>query len=207
MIKLDNIKEQLSCYNKVIVTGPIRAGTTISAKIIAHELGYKFIDESWYDGNNQTKFLNLFRINRKMVIHTTAFLRDLHTVASLLDLGNIPVVLVKRDIKDILESYENTKKFTVSVMCEKGLYINIDEHAKSEILKHYGHEEGCIPEITYNHFYTYVYKFNKEKLFYINYKDLKNHKLFIKKEDRRKNFVHIKQVDNDPNNLRGIMVI
>ena len=77
-INLNNIKYHLERFDKIVVTGPPRSGTTIAANIIAKELKYKFIDETFYDGNNSQMFLSLFNIPRKMVIQTTAFLKSLH---------------------------------------------------------------------------------------------------------------------------------
>jgi hypothetical protein len=189
----------LKKYKKIIVTGPPRSGTTISGLILAHELNYKFIDESWYDANNPKKFMFLFGLPRKMVIQTTAFLKDLHKV----DFECI--VLIKRPIKDILESFENSLNFTMEFSTSNGIMSCFGKKEQQIILNHYGHKSGCIPEIIYNHFE----KHNKN-YYYLNYNSLTGHELFIKKEVRRQKFNHLKQVKIDPyylQNQKGIMVL
>lgn len=203
---LKNLVKKLNKYDKIIITGSPRSGTTIAGLIIANELNYKFIDESWYDGNDSKKFMGLFYFQRKMVIHTTAFTRDLHTIPEFLDIQNAKVVLVKRKTKDILASFENSKKFKLGLEAKSGMFVRFDNEAQKTILNHYGYKNGCVPEIIYNHFY----KHNKNFL-EINYEDLKSHKLFVKKEVRRERFQHLKQVkENDPHylgNQKGVMVL
>lgn len=175
--------KELSHYNKIIVTGPPRSGTTIAGLIISDLLGYKFIDESFYDGNDADKFIRLFTSYSKLVIHNTSFLRDFHKV------GVRPIVIVKRRIKDILDSMDNTKKFGNTDNDIGGIFTSIDEKAQNLIKKHYNCKNGdSVPEVIYNWFE----KHNKD-YYEINYDDLKTHRFFIPKEVRRANFSHIKQ--------------
>ena len=180
LISLENggIKN-LSKFEKVIVTGPPRSGTTISGKIIAHELGYEFIDEHQYEHNISVKFVEILLTRSSVVVHTTSFTRDIHLIK------NIPIVLVKRNINDILKSFENSKRFKGKH--ENGLFARFDDEALGIILNHYGCKNGCVPEVIYDHFY----KHNKD-FFELNYEDLKDHELFIDK-DKRKKFTHLKQ--------------
>ncbi len=217
MIKLNlkNLKIHLDKFTKIIVTGPPRAGTTISGMVIASELGYKFIDESWYDANNPEKFKSLFSIARPMVIHTTAFIRDLHRSAEFFKLYNVAVTLVLRNVTDIMESIENTRNFDMGISTSAGLMTQVGDEEYKILLKHYDpqndYKDQCLPEIIYNHFETYKHKFERNQLFKIRFDDLRSHKLFVKKDDRRKNFKHIKQVKiDDPyylTNQKGVMVL
>jgi hypothetical protein len=206
-LTLDNICFHLEQYDKIIVTGPPRSGTTISGLIISNILGYKFIDESWYDGNNSEKFLSLFSINRKMVIHNTAFLRDLYKISSYINDNNISIVLVKRSIDDILESFENSTKFDTGKFKPPGIFAGINQDAQKIILNHFGKTRGSVPKVIYEYFDSCKDKF--DNLFFIKYEDLKSHSFFIEKEIRRKSFVHIKQVNEDPYYLtkKGVMVL
>jgi len=206
------ISKELANYNKIIVTGPPRAGTTFSGLVIAHELKYKFIDESWYDANNPDKFMMLLGFPRKMIVHTTAFLRDLHTISNILDQANISVVLVKRSIKDILDSIENTKNFKKGVETINGVMVSIGKEEQDLLFKAYGGrvENISLPEVIYNYFYSTMYKLNQDKLYSVNYDDFKNHELFISKKERRKKFKHGLQVNFDPHylvNQKGVMVL
>lgn len=198
-IKLQNVGI-LKKYEKIIVTGPPRSGTTIAALIIAKELNYKFIDESWYDANNPQKFMFFFGLPRKMVIHTTAFLKDIHV------LKNFPKVLVERKIEDILESFDNTKNFSMKIATSHGLMTQVGEQEQEILLKHYGKKSGCIPKIIYKHFK----KYNKD-YYFIKYDSLREHEKFVPKHIRREKFKHIKQVDADDvyylKNRKGVMVL
>ena len=203
-LKLKNIKLNLSKFDKIVVTGPLRSGTTISSMIIADELNYEFIDESFYEGGNQRKFMKLILSDqKKIVIHNTGFLRDLHLINwALIDSA---VVLIKRDIKDILRSFENSKKFKSIPFKTGGFFTNMDELAQKKVLMHYGYiySNKSLPEVTYEYFYKYAYKF--VNLFELEYKKLKKHKLFIPKKERRINFQNIKQVKlNDPEYLLNL---
>lgn len=204
----------LKKYNKIIVTGPPRSGTTICSRILAHELKYRFIDETLYDGNNPNKFsLMLHYLSRNFVIQTTAFTRDIHKYYF-----NQPtcIVLMKRPISDILDSFDNTKKFIdnssngLNVTAAGELFNGFDDDAIETIKKHFGYENNnnlTLPEVIYDHFEKNK---NPEKVYLeINYDDLKNHELFIDKETRRKEFVHIKQIDLDPEYIhkRGVLVL
>jgi hypothetical protein len=178
-INLENIGI-LKSENKIVVTGPHRAGTTISAIIIADILKYRFVNEDEYDGNDPFKFMELFINNEKMVIHNTSFLRDMH----LLNLECI--VLVKRKIKSILESYKNSIKFGNKF--NGGKFTSINKNAEMLILKHFG-KTGCLPKIAYNHFER------RNDYYEIEYDSLKSHYLFITKDVRRSEFTHLKQTE------------
>lgn len=206
-IELRTLRSELCNFNKIIVTGPPRSGTTIAGLIIADELNYKFIDETFYDGNNVKKFMWFLNYpERKMVIHNTAFIRDLHIVSNMYYLA---VVLIRRNIKDILDSFKNTEKFKKDDFSSPGMFTNLDENAQKVLIKHYNIKDKSIPETIYSCFENNMYLMDQNRLFELNYEDLSKHKLFIKKEDRRKNFIHIKQVkSNDPDYLaKGVMVL
>ena len=194
--------DYLKPFNKVIVTGPPRAGTTITANIIAKSIGYKFIDELWYDGADAKKLWFLLNLPRKFVIQMTAFIKQLDYVIK--DRDNVAVVLVKRDINDIDTSLEHTKTFGNSDIVSM---LPHPEYRKW-LLNHYGLTEGCIPKIIYDYFY----KHTKDKIknyFEVEYESFKNHPLWIDKPARREHFVHIKQINFDPEYITkrtGIMV-
>jgi hypothetical protein len=185
---INNLKR----FSKIIVTGPPRSGTTIGAMIIADYLGYEFIDETFFDGGDSNKFSNFVASDGNHVIQTTAFIKDLHTISKFLFEHNIAVVLMKRNNDDILESFENSKSFKKSFFDKKHIQPNITEESQEGYLKHYGRENSgkSVPEVVYSHFYKHYIKDS----FILMYDSLKNHKLFVNKEDRRKYFVHIKQV-------------
>ena len=192
--------DYLEKYDKIIVTGPPRSGTTIGSRIIAKELGYKFIDESWYDGNNPRKFFELLHLPRKLVIQMTAFAKDIHQMI----LVNTCIVIMRREIEDILKSMKHSETFDVEQGV--GMFTKFDDEAQIKVLAHYGFDKHhCLPEVIYAHLYKTI-----EDYYMVEYKSLKDHPLFIKREDRRKHFTHLKQVDLNPNYIKektGHMVI
>jgi len=220
-LELSNIKKNLKKFNKVLVIGPPRSGTTISTLIIAEIIKYKMIDESWYDGNDANKFMYLLHLDRKLAIQSTAFVRDVPKLSEFWDYHNIAIVIVKRKIADILDSFKNTIKFIKDDRDDrithnmKGLFNGINEGAKGTMRKHYDPENSCseknVPELIYHYWDEHYHQLNQDKLFCLYYEDLAKHKLFVRKKERRSNFTHIKQVKvDDPSyliNQKGMMIL
>lgn len=202
---MKNLITKLSHFNKIIVTGCPRSGTTISGLILAHELGYKFIDETYYNGTDIDKFIFfLSYAKRKMVIQCTAFMKDLYKLD---EYFNIAIVLIRRNYNDILKSFKNSENFKIGVPAnnENGTFIKFNKESLQILANHFEiNNDENLPKNVYK-------KFIKPKnLFELNYEELENHKLFVKKQDRRKYFKHLKQVKiGDPNYLvkKGVMVL
>ena len=38
--------EYMAIHSRIVVTGPQRSGTTITAKMIAHDTGHRYVDEA-----------------------------------------------------------------------------------------------------------------------------------------------------------------
>lgn len=179
-INLENIS-QLEKYKKIVVTGPHRSGTTISAKIIADILKYEFVDEFDYDGNDPMKFMGWFMNSKPVVIQNTSFLRDIHLI-------DVCKVLVVRKKEDILKSYKNSLKFGHDF--SGNIFASIDDNAQRVILNHFGHKSGCVPDIVYKHF-----KKHNDDYYTLKYSSLREHYLFVNRETRRSQFTHIKQTE------------
>jgi hypothetical protein len=113
---------------------------------------------------------------------------------------NLNVVLVRRNRDSILDSFKNSEKFFGH--SKEGMFDGFNDDAKNIILTHFGHKSGCIPDILYKHFEE-----NNKDYYEINYDCLREHELFIKKEVRRKEFIHIKQVKVDPNYLQHEVMV
>lgn len=211
-IKLKDVKKELSPFDKIVVTGPPRSGTTILSLILATELKYKFVDETYYVRDDDTETAKLFSFllhhNRKMVLQMTAFTRDVHRFYFPKPTA---IILSIRDKDSIEESMKNSTKFLKEnsvVSAKDHIFTGFDDAAKNIILKYFGANEGdSLPEVIYNHFYNNINP--NYNYFGFEYEELQEHKLFIKKEERRKNFIHLKQVDLDPEyiNKKGIMIL
>ncbi len=186
----DNLKP----FNKIVVTGPGRSGTTIAAKIIADELGYKFVDEMWFSA----ALFDMFQVlishpRRKMVVHAPCLSARIHEVG---DRDDVAVILMRRNIKDILESQKHTLTFKKEDI--PGQFVRCDEGWKQFRLKQYKLAGSIIsePQVVYNYWDT----FQKDKIknqFELDYEDLRFHPLWIAKPERRKHFTDIKQINYD----------
>jgi hypothetical protein len=198
--------EHLKKFNKIIVTGPGRSGTTISAKIIANELKYKYIDELWFDGSDVKRFLALLEMSRKMVIQMTCMVGRVHT----LKYEGLAIVMVRRKIDDILDSMEHTLTFpNAGKEIHLGTFTSCSDEWRINFLRQYSCTSGNIPKIVYDYWDT-VQKAEIENWFELEYESLRFHPLWIAKPTRRKCFTHIKQINFDPDyikNKTGIMVM
>jgi hypothetical protein len=182
--------ENLKKFNKIIITGPPRSGTTIAGVIVAKEIGIPFIDETFYGSRIDAFFNWLHSIQEQVIIHSIYAIRDLHLLADYLSVNNMAVIVVKRNTKDILESIKNSTKF------DEKYGINDD------VYKFFNSKKETLPDDIYTNFEENSHKINN--LSYVNYEDFENHELFIDKDTRRKEFQHLKQVALDPEYLSRI---
>lgn len=96
---MNRFKHNMS--KRYFVTGPQRSGTTISARMIAHDTGYRYIDEFEFNVGNRVKFLKLAKLEH-VVIHCPGLMRWMVDVAD----EQSCVVVVKRAIDEIIRSQE-----------------------------------------------------------------------------------------------------
>jgi hypothetical protein len=157
--------EFLSGFNKILVTGPQRSGTTICGKMIAQDLGMKYVDEDTFKVFDIDLFEDLINDSERLVIQCPGLCHIIHLYGR----GNIAIVFMKRDIKDIIASQER-----IHWPKEKG-----------ELTK-YEKTEGIISKVKYDFWHFH----QKDKInfqFEIEYSSLKSHPLWIPK-DKRINF-------------------
>ncbi len=191
-----DILKSLEQYKKIIVTGPIRSGTTISAYIVANELNYEFIDESVYNHCEHNKFFFLLNnVKENLVIHNVLFINKLYLLNDYFNLNDICVILVKRDIKDIVESFKHTRNLEITY-----LYRFSDKQFSENL-------ERFDPDKIYEQFYK-----NKiDNLIELKYpEDIQDSKYFIDKKYRRKYFTHTKQIrikNNEEEFIRKIAFV
>lgn len=169
---MDKIK-----FSKILVTGPQRSGTRIVAKIIAFDNKIRYVDEQEFDVRDMISLGKLFREDGRMVIQCPALCYCLHDFHYLFNLQDLLVVMVIRDIKDIINSQSNIKW----TQDKKRTWARYERRE----LEHYGRKEGIISEVKYK--YWQKQKSQIPNWLEIKYDDLKNHQLFIPKE-RRENF-------------------
>ena len=156
----------LKKYDNVIVTGPQRSGTRITAKIISDICGFEYVDEVRISVAN-TKIIKQLLVEKKGCVFQAP---GMSSYSVELSKGNVVIVFVFRDVQDIIKSQER-----IHWMCEgaeKDLYPKMD---------------GCISEMKYKYFIEKQER-KIEHSFRIRYDDLAGHRFFLKK-DKRSNFL------------------
>lgn len=95
--------DKLSDWRVVTVTGPQRSGTRIATKILAHDLGRRFVGEEEYQVGQHDgllmRYFDLTRSGEPMVIHAPALSASAHHMPG-------AVVFMRRSIRDIVRSQE-----------------------------------------------------------------------------------------------------
>lgn len=95
--------EKLLNYEKIIVTGPQRSGTTFAAELISKELNYNYIHESKIKYSNLTMIYNqLLQPDHKCVIHCPSMSAIIHWI----DSPKTIAVYMKRNTNHIKKSQE-----------------------------------------------------------------------------------------------------
>lgn len=156
----------LGPFKTILVTGPQRSGTTICAKMIAHDLGIEYIDEGKFGIDNLFAFKQIVDSDGSKVIQAPGLCKSAHIVAGWVDMA---VILMRRPIGEIVKS-------ELRIGWEFGTY---------ELVK-YGLDGGVISTVKYN-FWDGYQRFFIQNLFEIEYDDLSSHPLWVPK-DARVNF-------------------
>jgi hypothetical protein len=156
---LNNLLPQLKTYDAILVTGPQRSGTTIASHILAHELGYKHVDENDINIDDIEKAKNVVGL-RPVVLQAPGLCFAAHTLG-------FTVVIMRRSVKDIQVS-------------EKRIRWPMEQYE----LKKYGLEKGVISEVKYNNWDQ-----NQKQhcvSFDLDYDSLSSHQFWIDPEQRKK---------------------
>lgn len=164
--------DYLKKHDQILIVGPQRSGTTIAAKMIAHDLGYKtFLEEQiLFDYNN---LQGLIIGNRRQGIKGTYQAPNFTAYCHLLA-GEPAVVLMVRDVKDILASQQRIKWGGPGGKNER------DELAR------YFRDTGIASEVKYEVWHKYQKKLIKYP-YELPYESLKDHPLWVER-NQRKNF-------------------
>lgn len=173
--KPSKLFNKLKDFEYILVTGPQRSGTTIMAVMIANDLGYEFIEEGTIWGRLQWQppdppaprdFTAYFQKEDTppAVIHCPEHSAYCHLYAGF---DNVAVVMVRRDIDDIIASQERV-----------GWGFEWLE------MKHYPGEERPISRVKYKHWDDYQKKELGKQAFEIEYESLKKHPMWVDKSER-----------------------
>jgi len=160
--------EYLKKYSRIIVSGSQRSGTTICARIISEDTGYRYIDENEYKIHNAGILRGILKKD-KIVVHAPAMS---HIIEKLAD-KNTLVVFMFRDIKEIIESQNR---------------INWKGNENTELKKYgYDYKKECPPISKIKYEYWEKQKIKIKYFLEVEYESLKGHRLWIDK-NKRKNF-------------------
>jgi len=156
--------EPLGAYNVVFVTGPQRSGTTICARMIAHDTRLRYQDEQSFRATDEAAFHSVAVTAWGVVIQCPGMAHMVHKYAQQDDRA---VVFMYRDIDDIMASRERI-----------GWQYNDVE------LAHYGLTEGNSAQVKYRH-WEQVQRAQVANPFDVNYEALVGHPLWLPKDKRR----------------------
>lgn len=172
--KPSKLFKKLKQFEYILVTGPQRAGTTITAVMIANDLDYEFLEEGtvwgrlgqWPPNPPAVRDLrDYFNTFPPCVIHCPEHSAYCHLYAGL---DNVAVVMVRRDVNDIIASQERV-----------GWGFEWLE------MKHYPGEKRPISEVKYRHWDEYQKNELGTQAFEVDYESLKCHPMWVDKEHRQ----------------------
>jgi hypothetical protein len=146
-------------FEKIIVTGPQRSGTTICARMIAQDTRYRFVIEMDIGVNDLDRLRDLVEHNTFFVVQCPALCRYVHEFSA----PDVGIVLMRRDIQDILASKER-----------------INWNGTQEELERYGVTCGVSAEVKYHYWDTYQ-KWVIQNPIEIPYEALSIHPLWVPK--------------------------
>jgi hypothetical protein len=141
-----------------MVTGPQRSGTTITAKIIAKELDFQYLDEREIHVDNFDKLFKIYQRN-KFVLQAPGLCAYAHMMPG-------AVVLVRRNIEEIIASQER---------------IQWSKRPQRRELNKYFESEGVIAKIKYDTWDNW--QSDRANLFEIDYTSIADHPMYV--EDRK----------------------
>lgn len=156
--------EHLGKFRTIVVTGPHRSGTSIAARIIAHDTGFRLVTESEFGHKNIELFLGF--LTDKTVIHAPALF---HIVPML----EVKTIFVYRPLVEILESQERCFRRDGS-----RIPFEREEDWQREHLEAFGAFDCC----TAKRKHQLAEQWGLDR---INYHDLSSHSLWVSEEKRR----------------------
>lgn len=161
--------EHLKPYSKIFVTGLARSGTRIATRMIAHDTGKEFIDETEWGVWDYEKLKFFCKYRDKFVIQATSAFFNLSEFVTDDDM----VVWMERPIKELEESWKRIRD-----LGKDGRSVFHSSTAK-------------MPELFRTSFDERVILAEEEKrkiknLFEVNYHSLKDHPMWVDKDKRNK---------------------
>lgn len=155
--------EYLSSFGKIIVTGPQRSGTTICAKMIAVDLGYKFYPEERVGIRLPSALWELIDKERWFVVQCPALCHCIEHFSA----DDVAIVLMRRNVADIVASEERVKF----------------QRKRARELAQYERNDGVLSQVRYDHWEKHQRPYIAHAL-EVEYESLSEHPLWVPKERR-----------------------
>ena len=156
--------EYLKKHKIILVTGPQRSGTTICARMIAHDTGHTYIDEQRFQIWDVKKARQIAKDMAPSVVQGPGLLLDADRFVN--------VVLMKRRLKDIEKSLRLRARLAETLAKKYYPALLTNDPAK------------FLPAIMYaNYFVTARPKVHNQ--IDIDYFDLQRHPLWVPEEERK----------------------
>jgi hypothetical protein len=88
----------LAEFDRVLVTGPQRSGTKLTALLVADAIGYRYIPHGWM--NPVTEGLDVFRNAKEIVLHNPSYVAFAQEVSG----PSTAIIFVWRELSEIHDS-------------------------------------------------------------------------------------------------------
>jgi hypothetical protein len=163
---MDELIAKLRGYNAVLVTGPQRSGTTIGARILAHELGYEYVDEMQFGIHNHNRAQEFMKKGR-VVLHAPGLC---HVADRFPVTLNYAVVVMRRPIHEIYASEQRIGWRTEN----GGVNLRVEQDKYAERFGIYGENIAAIKYFCWQEFQAHLCN-----SFYLDYDALKTHPMFV----------------------------
>jgi hypothetical protein len=179
--------ELVKGYRNIIVVGPQRSGTTFTAKAIAKDLNYSYVDEADFRIRDVNKFKNLNK-KRNKVFQAPALTYKIHKLIQEDDL----VIFMVRKWSDILNSQNKRHKGKLSQYLinesdmydhTKSKYIEFDSNYNTLFDTHINESDKYYLNPIYKAWKYYQSDIIKNSLA-LNYTSMDSHKMWVAKKDR-----------------------
>jgi DNA polymerase III delta prime subunit len=103
--------EHLKDHDVILVTGPIRSGTCLAAKCVAHDTGKEFIPEEAHGFKRWTLLQTILKTTHNAVIHGPLQCRHLEKIAA--EFPNVVPVFMLRNPLEIVASERRIRKVRI----------------------------------------------------------------------------------------------
>lgn len=158
----------LKPYTAILVTGAQRSGTTIGARMIAQELGYRYVDENEFGIHNPYRAYEQMK-QGNVVLHAPALC---HIVDKFTYRLNYCVVLMRRPLDEIHASEQRIHWREAY----DGANLLAEQQKYSERFGIYGDNIAAIKYFCWEYYQKSILK---DRAFELEYASLKAHPLWV----------------------------